>query len=155
MVSSFFTGFVFGPGIGAGRLDVAMIFFFFRYIIHDDYHVEVRACVAIAAGEEITDHYVTPLNGTQYRRSHLKDGWFFDCVCPRCRDPTEKGAMTSAFVCPANKCSRGALLPSDPLDPKSPWKCTKCKDVVITDWEKTLGPALFCFFLDGCCREFF
>ena len=120
-----------------------MNFSFFRYIIHDDYHVEVRACVAIAAGEEITDHYVTPLNGTQYRRSHLKDGWFFDCVCPRCRDPTEKGAMTSAFVCPANKCRGGALLPSDPLDPKSPWKCTKCKDVVITDWEKTLGRALF------------
>ena len=35
-----------------------------RYIIHDDFHVEVRATVAIRAGEEITDHYVTPLNGT-------------------------------------------------------------------------------------------
>jgi len=53
-----------------------------RYIIHDDFHVEVRATVAIRAGEEITDHYVTPLNGTVYRRSHLKDGWFFDCSCP-------------------------------------------------------------------------
>ena len=61
--------------------------------------MEVRATVAIDEGEEITDHYVTPLNGTHYRRSHLKDGWFFDCDCQRCGDPTENGAMTSAFLC--------------------------------------------------------
>ena len=54
-----------------------------RYIIHDDFHVEVRATVAIRAGEEITDHYVTPLNGTGATKVNerlacsVSHSWFF------------------------------------------------------------------------------
>ena len=62
--------------------------------------VEVRACTQISKGEEITDHYVTPLNGTMYRRSHLRDGWFFECQCQRCKDPTEFRTYCSSFLCP-------------------------------------------------------
>ena len=61
--------------------------------------VEVRACVPISKGEEITDHYVTALNGTMYRRTHLRDGWFFECKCQRCKDPSEYRTNCSAFVC--------------------------------------------------------
>ena len=56
-----------------------------RYTMYADHHVECRANVAISKGEEITDHYVSPLFGTMYRRSHLRDGWYFDCKCPRCQ----------------------------------------------------------------------
>ena len=101
-----------------------------RYIIHDDFHVEVRATTAIKTGQEITDHYVTPLNGTAYRRTHLKDGWFFDCECDRCRDPTEASTLCSAFLCP--KC-QGPVLPVDPLNRLSDWRCRKCDH--SQDWE--------------------
>ena len=57
----------------------------FRYTMYADHHVECRANVAIRKGEEITDHYVSPLFGTMYRRSHLRDGWYFDCKCLRCQ----------------------------------------------------------------------
>ena len=61
--------------------------------------VEVRACIPISKGEEITDHYVTALNGTMYRRTHLRDGWFFECKCQRCQDPNEFRTNCSAFIC--------------------------------------------------------
>ena len=62
-----------------------------RYILHSDGLAEVRATVESPAGAEVTDHYVTPLNGTMYRRTHLRDGWFFNCDCKRCTDTTELG----------------------------------------------------------------
>merc|ERR1719189_2314447 len=85
--------------------------------------VEVRACTQISKGEEITDHYVTPLNGTMYRRSHLRDGWFFECQCLRCKDPTECRTYCSAFICtkrgPGEErtpiCG-GAVTSSNPMD---------------------------------------
>ena len=65
----------------------------FRYTMYADHHVECRANVAIRKGEEITDHYVSPLFGTMYRRSHLRDGWYFDCKCLRCQG--RRGLRTS------------------------------------------------------------
>ena len=56
-----------------------------RYTMYEDHHAECRATVVIRKGEEITDHYVSPLFGTMYRRSHLRDGWYFDCQCRRCK----------------------------------------------------------------------
>ena len=41
----------------------------------DKGHAEVRATIPIEAGSEITDHYVTPLNGTSYRRYGLVIAW--------------------------------------------------------------------------------
>ena len=61
--------------------------------MYADHHVECRANVAIRKGEEITDHYVSPLFGTMYRRSHLRDGWYFDCKCLRCQG--RRGLWTS------------------------------------------------------------
>ena len=56
-----------------------------RYTMFADHRAECRATVAIAGGEEITDYYVSPLHGTRYRRTHLRDGWYFDCKCRRCK----------------------------------------------------------------------
>ena len=42
---------------------------------------------------------MTALNGTMYRRTHLRDGWFFECKCQRCKDPSEFRTNCSAFVC--------------------------------------------------------
>ena len=109
-----------------------------RYILHSDGQAEVRATIRIDPGMEITDHYVTPLNGTMYRRTHLRDGWFFDCKCDRCTEPTEFGTFLSAFVDFDGCGGGGIVLPVDPLDFKSGWKCTSCGRSY--SWESDLSP---------------
>lgn len=53
-------------------------------------------------GQHITLCYTDPLWGTTNRRHHLLKTKFFDCMCNRCRDPTEFGTMFNAL-----KCTRG------------------------------------------------
>ncbi|XP_059093239.1 SET domain-containing protein SmydA-8-like isoform X3 [Tigriopus californicus] len=96
-----------------------------RYTMYDDYHTECRANVTIEVGEEITDFYVSPLHGTQYRRTHLRDGWFFDCQCIRCQDPTECGSYQDAHRCGSNDCM-GNVISLKPLDYDSDFKCEQC-----------------------------
>ncbi len=48
-----------------------------------------------------------------YRRTHLRDGWFFSCRCSRCQDKTEGGTYSSAFK--DFKGCGGIVLPCDPL----------------------------------------
>ena len=55
-------------------------------------------------------------------------------------DPTENGAMTSAFICNTSSGCDGALLPTHPLDPKTSWQCQKCPHR-IDEWETSLGKA--------------
>ena len=46
------------------------------------------------------------------------------CNCVRCQDPTEFGSYLSAMKCP--KCPKdknSPLLPENPTDPDSVWKC--------------------------------
>ena len=46
------------------------------------------------------------------------------CNCVRCQDPTEFGSYLSAMKCP--KCptdKNSPLLPENPTDPDSVWKC--------------------------------
>jgi DNA-directed RNA polymerase subunit RPC12/RpoP len=62
----------------------------------------------IAAGEEVTITYTSLLRPTDQRRARLKSLWFFDCGCPRCRDPTELNSYLSAVKCP--QCGQGFLL---------------------------------------------
>ena len=45
----------------------------------------------------------------------------FWCSCSRCADPTENGSYMSGMKC--SKCS-GYLLPTDPLNLDSNWKCS-------------------------------
>lgn len=86
--------------------------------------LQVRASFPILAGEEITNQYVKPLNGTAIRKHILRSKWYFECECPRCADPTELGSYLSAFMC--TKCKHGTVLSSAPLNPDAKWTCLDC-----------------------------
>jgi hypothetical protein len=75
----------------------------------------------IKAGELLTHPYVDLMLGTPDRRRQLKDQFYFDCSCHRCADPTELGTFFSALKCP--ECKPGYLLPVNPLDYTTSWKC--------------------------------
>ncbi len=93
---------------------------------------ECRATVMIPAGEEITKQYVSPLETTRMRRTKLREGWYFDCSCPRCVDPTEAESFTSATRC--LRCGEGTILPINPtsLDDEAEWKCDTCTFVTTS-----------------------
>ena len=67
----------------------------------------------IPKGGSIFTSYTWPHLATKKRRGCLRGGWHFDCVCNRCSDPTELGALTSAVLC--KSCSNGYLLNTTPL----------------------------------------
>ena len=56
----------------------------------------------------------------------LRNGWYFECRCLRCLDPTECGALTSATRC--LRCGEGSILALDPLNENSDavWQCDNC-----------------------------
>ena len=55
------------------------------------------------------------------------------CECLRCQDPTELGSFSSAWLCPSCPTSDpsavGPVLPENPIDLNSIWKCKKCDAV--------------------------
>lgn len=86
------------------------------------HRMTVRAAVDIQDGQMITTSYTFTLDGTQRRRTHLKETKFFDCRCDRCCDPTELGTHLSSLACP--KCNgQQFTVPEDPLNPEGYWKC--------------------------------
>ncbi len=64
----------------------------------------------------------------------FQTGKMFSCECPRCLDPTELGSFASALRCPDCPSSpsgntenaASAVLPDDPVDLESPWRCSEC-----------------------------
>ena len=92
------------------------------------FRIQVKARSDIEKGEEITTQYMpSTAKGTFYRRKELKHMWCFECCCSLCRDPTESGTMFSALKCPVcENDTDGHLLPDDPLDPESSWRCKIC-----------------------------
>ncbi|CAG9129463.1 unnamed protein product [Plutella xylostella] len=103
------------------------------------------AGVPIKAGSHLSVCYTDPMWGTEGRRHHLADTWFFECHCERCSDVTEFGTNYSAVKCKKKDC-KGYLLPPtfivpilqktlspDPstrsLDDKL-WRCARCRDQV-------------------------
>ncbi len=84
------------------------------------------AAVDIAEGEELSISYL-PLNSdTLSRREKLREDWYFECACLRCRDPTELGTKLGGIKC--QKCNAGTILSTDPLDAKAAWKCDSCDE---------------------------
>ncbi|XP_043251996.1 SET domain-containing protein SmydA-8-like isoform X3 [Colletes gigas] len=70
----------------------------------------IHAAVHITKGDHISICYTDPLWGTTNRRHHLSETKFFDCICDRCKDPTEFGTMFNAIKCSGIDCS-GYMLP--------------------------------------------
>ncbi|XP_050079732.1 SET domain-containing protein SmydA-8-like [Anopheles maculipalpis] len=90
------------------------------------HHLTVRVLRYVKAGEPLTLTYAHILQGTLKRRQHLKEEKFFDCNCRRCTDATELGTYCSAFRC--SKCRRGLILPVNPLNQESEWRCHQCSN---------------------------
>jgi len=94
-----------------------------NYIKCGDLHLQLRAQVAIKAGEEITTRYVSATLGNCRRRRDLNKYWYFDCKCIRCSDSTEMGTHMSSVRC---VCREGLCIKRDALDWNSDWVCLKC-----------------------------
>ena len=85
----------------------------------------------IPKGAEIFTTYIWPHLSTRQRRRSLSQGWHFSCTCPRCSDPAEMGALTSAILCKTCQSSEGYFLHENPLQDQSVeeqiWKCHHCE----------------------------
>lgn len=53
----------------------------------------------IILGDHISICYTDSLWGTANRRHHLSETKFFECICDRCKDPTEFNTMFNALKC--------------------------------------------------------
>lgn len=72
------------------------------------------------------------LMSTKMRQQHLRN-ICVQCNCERCSSPTELDSHFSTVKCinfeffdPVKGCMLGNLLPEDPCDPDSIWKCQMC-----------------------------
>lgn len=95
-----------------------------KHFVDNDFQMKVIACLPIRKGEMILTSYTHPLKTTIERRHQLKQAKCFDCSCPRCKDPTEMGTFASGVKC--LDCAAGILIPIDPLENVSDWRCTEC-----------------------------
>lgn len=68
------------------------------------------------------------------RRMYLRRSKCFDCMCQRCRDPTECATFIGSLIC--TRCKSDKLLPDKPLDATSDWYCGKCSfQVTATNFQ--------------------
>ncbi|XP_039962033.1 SET domain-containing protein SmydA-8 [Bactrocera tryoni] len=86
----------------------------------------VHASVDIPEGTEITTTYTKLFTGNLARHLFLKMKKGFTCKCPRCSDPTEKGAFISALYCRDTNCT-GLAVPETTGLPHPNWNCLVCK----------------------------
>lgn len=100
------------------------------------FKITVSAVMPIKKGEHITTMYSHALWGTQARREHLRATKYFDCVCKRCKDPTELGTYLSAMRCIGTMTEQcgGIQLAEDPCDDSTDWCCDRC-DVRVKNEE--------------------
>jgi len=108
-----------------------------RHTFDPDNSINLYSTRKIKSGEIISATYTNSLWSTMARRDHLKMSKCFWCNCSRCSDPTEYESFVSSV-----KCSRCAgfsdqvqkddlqfLVPEDPLDAESIWRCQKCTNI--------------------------
>ena len=94
-----------------------------KHTFDRDNNIFVYSTRKIAAGEVISATYTKSLYSTMERLDHLNVSKCFMCECERCGDPTEFGSFLSSIKC--SMCP-GHLMPIDPLNVDSNWKCDKC-----------------------------
>lgn len=106
-----------------------------HYFVGDDFEIYVNATVPIKKGELITTSYTQSLWGTLARRKHLKQTKYFNCICSRCKDPTEFDLYVGSIYCTmcretdkTNSCPK--MISVDPLNPDANYKCEKCEHVI-------------------------
>ena len=119
--------------------------------------MECRATVAIKAGEEVVDHYVSPLEGTVRRREALSVGWYFSCHCERCEDSSEAGTNLSSFYCSglaqredswgtSRSTCEGVVKAVDILEPETDYQCDLCANIyssqLVTGLREEVGEML-------------
>jgi len=106
-----------------------------KIITKPDFSYVCEALVDIPQGTEIVTsyhHYYYHLFGSANRRKHIRNNWKFDCICTRCKDPTELNTFVNAVKC--DKCGVGAvMLPLHSLDYNSDWKCQNCQNLQTSD----------------------
>jgi len=108
-----------------------------RHTFSPDHSINLYTTRPIKKGETISATYTTSLWPTHQRQEHLKVSKCFNCVCLRCRDPTELGSYLSAIKCSRCKGFRDNvqmddnqyLTPVNPLDPETSWRCGKCTNI--------------------------
>ena len=72
--------------------------------------MEVVAQTDIKAGQEINVRYTAGcLEDHNHRQEQILAGWYFQCWCERCSDPSDCSTSSSAVVCPV--CRLGLVLP--------------------------------------------
>lgn len=96
-----------------------------KHFIDTNFEMKVIACTDIKKGEMILTTYSHALQTTIERRMQIKTAKCFDCICPRCADPTEFETFASSIKCNKEECS-GNLISKNSLDYQADWKCTKC-----------------------------
>ncbi|ODM99115.1 Protein msta, isoform A [Orchesella cincta] len=100
--------------------------------IFPEFKITVYAAEDIEKGEIITVPYTYLYSsfGTHMRMELLKGNGDYICKCRRCVTKTELGSYTSALKC--LNCESGFLLPENPTDSNSEWKCgeEKCETVL-------------------------
>jgi len=102
-----------------------------------DHSVEILAKTKIRAGEEITNQYHKPDTATFLRRQTMREKWFFDCACLRCKDPTELGTHFGSILCPISSC-KGSITSLNTDDNESDWGCTLCGKEVTAEFVRTI-----------------
>ena len=68
--------------------------------------------------------------GRVKRRKKLREKWFFDCFCRRCKDPTELGSHVSTLKCTNDSCSGLIISKSSEANDQT---CAKCGLVMTCD----------------------
>lgn len=107
----------------------------YSFDMKNGFKIKVEAACTIKVGDHLTTTYSHVLWCTQLRQQHLKDTKYFNCVCERCKDPTELGTHFSTLRCMGSEelpCN-GLQLPKDPLSPDSEWACNKCPITVTKE----------------------
>ncbi|CAL7948726.1 unnamed protein product [Xylocopa violacea] len=90
----------------------------------------IHAAIPITKGDNISICYTDPLWGTANRIHHLSKTKFFECICDRCKDPTEFGTMFDALKCNQMNCS-GYMLPKTFLaQSQEDYACNICKSII-------------------------
>lgn len=112
-----------------------------RYAYRSRSEMTVIASKPISAGTELFACYTGVLWGTPARRMHLYKTKHFLCICDRCADPTERGTYLAAVKCFSGECP-GVLLPIDPLNTSSTWRCLECDLLVPNKNVSTIQNAL-------------